>query len=98
MLKVGDKIYYNGILCPITQVLANGVMIRHGAIHRFIFATDLVYRDFEYCIVFEKDGSEGLSHTDDESKMKKEVELLESCGWKTRVYQREVKASAEGQS
>jgi hypothetical protein len=90
LFNVGDLIYYNKTLCPITSLSSIGVTIKQGKTHRFVDCNDLIPRKFEHCIKFTKGDLEGESHTDTEEKAKAEKNLLESMGWNCKIYKREV--------
>ena len=91
-INVGDMIYCNYKLCPIVSLSSIGVTIKLDTKNKFISCNDLLLREFEYCIKYEKLKLNGESHTDTEEKALKEKELLESSGWTCTIYKREVKS------
>ena len=90
ILKVGDRVYYDNRLCPITKLSSTGVIVSKGKTNHFINCNDLLNRKFEYCIPFEKNGVKGETHATTEDGALKEKELLESIGWEVSIYKREV--------
>lgn len=90
-LQVGDEILYEKKFCPITQIKADGVMVKlDNGQHRFIFATDLIERRYEYMILWKTTDFIGRSFTEDYDKAIKEKELMESLNYEVSIKHREV--------
>jgi len=89
-LYVGDRLLHDGHLCEITQVNPDGVMVRDGAVSRYIFCTQLLDAKMQWCIEFRKDKYTGYSHTPVKEKAEKEKKFLESLGWTAKIYQTQV--------
>ncbi len=91
MLLEGDKLYYRDRLCEVTQLGSDGVMVRDGAVSRYIFATDISTRNFVYRIEFTKGKFSGYESTPSKEKALKEKAFLEEMGWTVKITQTEVK-------
>lgn len=90
-LQVGDEILYEKKFCPITQIKADGVMVKlENGQHRFIFATELIERRYEYMILWKTTDFIGRSFTEDYDKAIKEKELMESLNYEVSIKHREV--------
>jgi len=90
MLFEGDRVFYKGKLCEITQVNHDGVMVKDGAVSRYIFCTELSSIRLEWRIEFAKGKYSGYSHTPHKEKAEKEKRFLEEQGWQCKTYQVQV--------
>jgi len=90
-LNVGDLVLYNDKLYPIVELLTDGVIIETDlVIGKFIDCDDLASRKFEHCVKFWKNQITGESHATTEEGALREKALLDSIGWETKMYKREV--------
>lgn len=90
-IKIGDEIYVEDKLCRVTDLAPSYVYVRlHGRM-KAVWFEELYDRKFEWVIEYKKNGNEGHSRTNDEERAHKEAALLETLGWKCRIFQREVK-------
>jgi len=90
LLYEGDRLLYKGRLCEITQVSHDGVMVKDGAVSRFLFCTELRNIKLEWRIEFAKGKYSGYSHTPMKEKAEKEKRFLEEQGWTCKTYQVQV--------
>lgn len=89
-LSVGDKIFFNGRLCPIETVNETGVVIvDKNGLHKSIPDTALENRVFEWVVEYSKgkgkDFLQGRSHCDKPEKAQKEKDVMVSLGWETVI-------------
>lgn len=90
-LSVGDKIFYNGILCPIEESNEFSVIVKHkDGLHKSIPLSALEGRRFEWIVEYSrgtgKTAFTGRSRCDTPEKAQKEKELMVSLNWNTTIH------------
>ena len=90
-LSVGDKIFYNGNLCPIEETNEFSVIIAcQNGLHKSIPLHALEGRTFEWIVEYHKGNGEkrfnGRSRCDTEEKAKKEKALMDELKWETTIH------------